>query len=453
MVLTSISKKKESSDEDSSVQEEKRSNESSSIEDSSSDEESENEEDVTAIFKGREQDESDDGGMSDADSDDNAQEANHIAASVNKNSDECIFDLRNMLAINSDQVALKSLYNKKSSDEKNISIPLDESHGLVIDEDFLLSKATHGCTQLVQALFQLPTERSDAGPLVQLPAYDEMKLPRALPPPPPKQETKWEKFAKAKGIPLNKEKRSRKVWDETTGTWMFRHGYEKANSKSKEWPIMEVGANDDPYADPWETLRDGKRARTDRNIESRMKNQERAGNLAKGTTNRVMKAREQSRKSGKNAGNLGRDSLPPSGLPVDLKGNNGDTKKRGKVSTNAALEAVQRSTASMGRFDQMREGEPERKKILSKVKKRKFESNTSKTYSSSEGEKSMKILNSVMNGGGVAKEKAIRKGKLAKGETAFDYEYDDGLGASSFKKKKGRAGAGKNKKMTKRRIK
>ena len=92
-------------------------------------------------------------------------------------------------------------------------------------------------------------------------------------------------------------------------------------------------------------------------------------------------------------------------------------------------------------------------KILSKTKKRKFESNTSRAFASSEGQKSMKILNAVMNGGGVEKEKAIRKGKYAKGETAYDYEYDDGLGASSFKKKKGRAGAGKNKKMTKRRIK
>ncbi|KAL3944705.1 MAG: hypothetical protein SGBAC_001220 [Bacillariaceae sp.] len=452
-MVTRKSKKEESSDEDSSVIQENNTNYNSSNSVSSSDEESENEEDVTAIFKRKEQEESDEEEMSDADSDDIAREANHIAASVNKNSDQCMFDLRNMLAINSDQVASKSLYNKKSSNDKNISIPLDEGHGLAIDEDFLLSKATQGCTQLVHALFQLPTERSDAGPLVQLPAYDEMTLPRALPPPPPKQETKWEKFAKQKGIPLNKEKRSRKVWDETTGSWMYRHGYEKANSKSKDWPIMEVGANDDPYADPWEKLRDEKRERTDKNIESRMKNQETAGNLAKGTTNRIMKAREHSRKSGKNGGNMDRGNVPPSGLPVDLKGNNGDSRKRGKVSTNAALEAVQRSTASMGKFDQMREGEPERKKVLSKLKKRKFESNISKSYTSSEGEKSMKILSSVMNGGGVAKEKAIRKGKLAKGETAFDYEYDDGLGASSFKKKKGRAGAGKNKKMTKRRIK
>src|SRR5688572_13891496 len=106
------------------------------------------------------------------------------------------------------------------------------------------------------------------------------------PPPPPKQETKWEKFAKAKGLPLNKEKRSRKVWDETTGTWLYRHGFEKANTatsiSSKEWPIMEVGANDDPFEDPWEKLRDAKRTRVETNISRRMKNEERAGTIPKG---------------------------------------------------------------------------------------------------------------------------------------------------------------------------
>lgn len=419
----------------------------------SSDEESESEEDVTAIFKGTDElDEESDEDDEDDESSDKREgpETGDISQNINTGAEQCIFDLRNMLAVNSDQIALSSLYdNNTSNSEENITIPLDKAHNLEVDEKFLLSKATKGCTQLIHALFQLPQEKSDAGPMALLPHYDEIRLPRKLPPPPPKQETKWEKFAKAKGIPLNKEKRSRKVWDETSGTWMYRHGYEKANSKDKEWPIMEVKANDDPYADPWEKIRDAKRARTDRNIESRMKNQERAGFLAKGVTNRVMKSRELSRKNAKKAGNMDRDNVPPTGVPVDLKG----SQKRGKTSTNAALEVVQRSTASMGRFDKMREGEPERKKILSKTKKRKFESNTSRAFASSEGQKSMKILNAVMNGGGVEKEKAIRKGKYAKGETAYDYEYDDGLGASSFKKKKGRAGAGKNKKMTKRRIK
>jgi hypothetical protein len=65
-------------------------------------------------------------------------------------------------------------------EDENISIPLDNGYGFSVQENFLLSKATTGCTQLVHALFQLPTEMSDAGPLVQLPHYDEVVLPRAL---------------------------------------------------------------------------------------------------------------------------------------------------------------------------------------------------------------------------------------------------------------------------------
>jgi hypothetical protein len=169
-----------------------------------------------------------------------------------------------------------------------------------------------------------------------------------------------------------------------------------------------------------------------------LKNEERAGNLTKGATNRVVKAREKAYKAGKEAGRKDASSLP-TGVPVDLKeatAVSADPKLRGKASTMAALSAVQRSTASLGKFDKMREGEPERKKTMTKTKKRKYESSTDRKVLSSEGDKSLKILNSVMNGGGAAKEKAIRKGQLAKGETAYDYDYDDGLGASSFRKKK-----------------
>jgi hypothetical protein len=86
------------------------------------------------------------------------------------------------------------------------------------------------------------------------------------------------------------------------------------------------------------------------------------------------------------------------------------------------------------------------------VKKRKFESTTDKNVIATEAERSMKVLKSLSSGG-VAKEKDRKKGRLATGETAYDYDYDDGLGASTFRKKKGRAGAGKMKKMTKKRTK
>lgn len=275
-------------------------------------------------------------------------------------------------------------------------------------------------------------------------------------------ETKWEKFAKAKGIGQNKEKRSAKVWDETTNEWQYRHGYKKAGN-DKEWPIMEVKQGDDPFKDPWEKQRDAKRKRVDKNVEQQMRNEERAGNLSKGTSTRLLKSIRANREAGREGG---RQDVPV-GVPVDLKaagrkGTTGNTARpdptsrlqRGKASTVAALRATQVSTASLGKFDKLREGEPERNKALSAAvtKKRKYESATDRAVIATETDRSLKVLKSLSDGG-VSKEKDRKKGRLATGETAYDYDYDDGLGASTFRKKKGRAGVGKMKKMTKKRAK
>lgn len=229
---------------------------------------------------------------------------------------------------------------------------------------------------------------------------------------------------------------------------------------------MEVKGNEDPYEDPWERQREAKRSRVEKNTENQMRNLERSGQLAKGTTTRLLKSREKSRQAGKAGGNMDRDNgVAKIGIPVDLKKTKGSddttgTHKRGKESTLAALAATQRSTASLGKFDKVREGEPDRKKVLAKMVKKSKRGDSNKTpmirtssTSTAEADRNLKIFKSVMDGGGVAKERAIKKGKFAKGETAFDYDYDDGLGASTFRKKKGRAGAGKAKKMTKKRSK
>lgn len=365
---------------------------------------------------------------------------------------ECSFDLRNLLAINSHQVSIKELYDfdtnmgTASDGLCTISLP---SVPIKVNEDHLLQKANEGMTQLLSALWKLPTERSDVGPIASLPTFFEIKIPRELPPPPPKKETKWEKFAKERGIGANNEKRSRKVWDEATGTWLYRHGYQKANAGDSQWPIMEVRKNDDPYEDPWERERDAKRSRVDKNLVNRMKNEERAGTLSKGAANRAFKEKKAIREKGREGG---KEKIP-SGLPIDLatgkKSGNIKPINRGKELTKAALLATQRSTASLGKFDAMRDGEPERLKSNRSAKKRKFESATDNSVVRTEAERGVKVLNSVISGGGRAKELEVRKGKHARGETAFDYDFDDGLGASSYRKKKGRAGAGKMKKITK----
>ena len=147
--------------------------------------------------------------------------------------------------------------------------------------------------------------------------------------------------------------------------------------------------------------------------------------------------------------------MAPAGVPVDLKKTKTDTavtaQHRGKTLINQALKAAQLSTASLGKFDAMLEGEPERKHP-----KRKFSStliSKSNKASDSEQKTSLKLLEKVMTTGGKKYKKDLKKGRYAKGETAYDYEYDDGLAPSSFNKKKGRAGAGKIKKVTKKRMK
>jgi regulator of ribosome biosynthesis len=207
---------------------------------------------------------------------------------------------------------------------------------------------------------------------------------------------------------------------------------------------MEVKGNEDPYDDPWERARDAKKDRLQKNTLNRMRNAERSGLVDKGTATKTMKAQKKARETGREGGKQDTFTHTPAGVPIDMA-----NKQRGMALTKAALTATQRSTASMGKFDQMREGEPERKKAMAGLKKRKFESGTSKNVVKSEAKKSMKVLQNVLAGGGKAKEQAIRRGDFSKGETAYDYDFNDGLGASKYKKKKGRAGIGKMKKITK----
>lgn len=233
---------------------------------------------------------------------------------------------------------------------------------------------------------------------------------------------------------------------------------------------MEVKKNDDPMADPWEKIREEKKGRVNKNVESRMRNAERSGTLERGSANKYNKNNKRLEKQRDIARekDTKRGLIAPVGLPMDMMKsssskaeNSNKLEQRGKPSTQLALKATQMSTASLGRFDKMREGEPEKqfsKKIHGDNKKRKAQfgegGGTNKKFLQTEAQKSVDILSRVMNGGSSKeREKDVRKGKYARGETGHDYEFDDGLGPGSFKKKKGRAGMGKMKKVTKKRIK
>ncbi|KAL7493972.1 hypothetical protein ACHAWT_002772 [Skeletonema menzelii] len=440
--------------------EEDSENDHSEEEEAASDVQSEEDEEEE---EGSDEDEESSGGDEESESDDESPE-NADSAGQNE---QCTFDLGNLLSFNTHQVNAAELYrgsstnnssnlNKEWYDTRPPTIEATKATlPNAINESMLLAKAAEGTTQLLRELWKLPTEKTDMGLLAKLPTA-ETRLPRMLPPPPPKQLTKWEQFALQRGI-APKGKQSRKVFDEATGEWKHLTGSldNKANAGPESWPIIEVKKNDDPMQDPWEKLREEKKSRVGKNTESRMRNAERAGALEKGTANRMMKNMKKQEKQKVLMRQKEREMglVAPVGVPVDMR-SGGERAQRGKPSTQLALKATQTSTASLGRFDKQIEGEPERQ-LSKNTKKRKMDpsvtGNTNKKYLQTEAQKSQDILSKVMNGS-KQKDRDVKKGKYAKGETAYDYDFDDGLGSGSFKKKKGRAGAGKMKKLTKKRI-
>ena len=107
-------------------------------------------------------------------------------------------------------------------------------------ETYLQANARDGAQLLVSALFSLPTLSSPEGPLAQLPA-PTTQLPRAKPLPKPKPPTKWERFARAKGI--QSRRRDRKTWDEEGQAWVARWGWKGKNKAEESQWLHEVPAN------------------------------------------------------------------------------------------------------------------------------------------------------------------------------------------------------------------
>jgi regulator of ribosome biosynthesis len=107
-------------------------------------------------------------------------------------------------------------------------------------EAYLQENARDGVQLLIASLFSLPTHSSPEGPLGQLPT-PTTQLPRAKPLPKPKPPTKWEKFARAKGI--QSQRRDRKVWDEESQTWVPRWGWKGRNKAEETQWLHEVPAN------------------------------------------------------------------------------------------------------------------------------------------------------------------------------------------------------------------
>jgi regulator of ribosome biosynthesis len=221
-------------------------------------------------------------------------------------------------------------------------------------------RAAKQLTQLlINELFDLPVERSQVGPLAVLTAarvasklrQRPMPLPREKPIPQPKPETRWEKFAKEKGI--QKHKRSRMELDTASGEYRPRYGYKSVRNTAdqNEWIIEEkqhpVGSApaSDPKAPQYEDPFLKKRAEKRERIQAQQKQERRNANAA--------------------AKGAAKSELSSSAAPL-INVSTGGSAAMSQARLSRAIKLAQRSTRSMGDHDVHRPDEPAMKKAKHK---------------------------------------------------------------------------------------
>ncbi|XP_028395138.1 ribosome biogenesis regulatory protein homolog [Dendronephthya gigantea] len=159
-------------------------------------------------------------------------------------------------------------------------INLIETKNFKRNKDEILKTLARDNTQfLFNAIWKLPIEKSENVMVVKLPEASTV-LPREKPIPKPKPLTKWQEFAKRKGI--RKQKRGRMLWDETSQTWKPRWGFKRAKDDTKEW-LIEVPGNADPYEDQFLKREQAKKERVSKNEYQRLRNIGRSQKMTEGT--------------------------------------------------------------------------------------------------------------------------------------------------------------------------
>lgn len=166
------------------------------------------------------------------------------------------FDVGNLLAHDKNRIEARELQQQKK-------------------EDFLRCLARDNTQLLINEIWKLPTERVEEAIVAKLPD-PATPLPREKPPPKPKPPTKWEQFAKLKGI--QKKKKTNLVWDENAKEWRRRWGYKRANDATKDW-MAEVPETADPNEDQFAKRVKAKKERVAKNEFNRLRNIARAQNV------------------------------------------------------------------------------------------------------------------------------------------------------------------------------
>jgi regulator of ribosome biosynthesis len=243
--------------------------------------------------------------------------------------------------------------------------PIDEAALRANESEYLMNLARDNLQLLTNKLYD-KMAADGSKQVISLPA-PTFPLPREKPLPQGKETTRWERYAKTKGIV--KKKRSKMVWDEDSKTWAPRFGYGRAKSakdSAENW-VVEAKPGDDVSADPFAARADAKKAKLGKQKRQEERNRlESAHAAAIATSGRSHQ--------GGAAASFRRDEK--------------------KAYLKQAISAAQTSTASAGRFDRMLPNEPSR----SAGKRKQYSSATSAEHSAADASRAAKIANKMYAG-------------------------------------------------------
>jgi len=146
--------------------------------------------------------------------------------------------------------------------------PVDQTKFKKDREAYLREQCQFGTQLIVNKLFRMPRERVDDILVIKLPKAIQT-IPREKPLPKAKTPTKWEQYAKLKGIV--KTKKGRKVWDDVAKEWRPTWGMNAVGDKTKQWCIPYT-RNDDPNTDLFAKATGDKSERVAKNELQRLRN-------------------------------------------------------------------------------------------------------------------------------------------------------------------------------------
>jgi len=161
--------------------------------------------------------------------------------------------------------------------------PIDPETYRTDREACLHAAARDGAQALInQVLTALPLKSTADGVFAELPD-PVTPLPREKPVPKPKEPSKWELFAKKKGI-APKQKDGKLVYDEEKGEWVPKWGYKGRNKAVEEQWLVEVDdhkkGKDGEELDPRKLSRQERKDAIRLNERQQKKNEKRTTALA-----------------------------------------------------------------------------------------------------------------------------------------------------------------------------